>query len=597
MAYREGWHQQARSARAWQLAALVAAGALVLAGRLMQLQVFGVHEYALQSQRNRIRVERFTAPRGLIVDRAGEILADSRPSYTVLAVPRLLARNEARLTLLADLLDMTPDEIRERLRKGPAHLPTALRRDASFVQVSRVAEREEELPGVTIEFASVRSYPRGAVVGHLLGHVGEISETEIPTLRERGYRPGDFLGRTGLEKQYETSLRGVDGERWLEVDALGRVVGRFAGRETVPATPGRTLHLHLDFRLQAIADSCLAGRRGAICMLDVETGGVLVLASAPSFDPNLFAVGIRGADWRRLNEDPDRPLLFRATQATYAPGSTFKMVVFAVTLEDRVAGFTQRLPASCRGGYRFGNRFFRCWEERGHGSLGLEDALVHSCDTYFYQIGERVSVNAIAEQARAAGFGSATGIDLPQELTGLVPDSTWMDRRWGKRGWTQGSVLNHAIGQGEYLCTPLQMVRYAATIARAGSEPVPRLVRAIEAADGTIEELPPATAGRWEIAPETMDRIREAMHQVVLRGTGGASRVPDCMPAAKTGTAENPHGKPHAWFMGYAPWDDPEVAFSVIVEGAGHGGDVAAPIARRLLREIAARRPPPGVTS
>ncbi len=598
MANREAYHQQARSRRAWFLAALVGLAALIHAGRLFQLQVLGVREYTLQSERNRVRVERFAAPRGSIVDRYGAVLADSRPSYTVRAVPRRILRDEARLALLSRLLEIPEDEIRERLRKGAsAHSPTPVCRDASFVQVSRVAEHEDDLPGVSLEPSTVRWYPNGETACHLLGHVGEISQKEVEDLAEQGYRAGDFLGRTGIEKQYEDVLRGVDGERWLEVDAVGRVVGEFAAERNVPATPGRTLRLWVDLPLQAIADSCLAGRRGSVCMLDVASGGVLVMDSAPGFDPNAFSAGIRSAEWRRLNEDPERPLLFRAVQSAYAPGSTFKMVTFAVTLEQHVAGFTQRLPASCIGRYRFGTRSWRCWDPKGHGSLALEDALVKSCDVYFYQIGERVPVDTLAHAAMAAGLGRKTGVDLPQEVPGLVPTAEWMDRRWGKRGWTQGAMLNHAIGQGEYLTTPLQLARYAATLARGGSIPVPTIVQAIEGDDGVLREVPARTDGTWDISPETMARIREAMHQVVERGTARICRIEGYMPAGKTGTAENPHGEAHSWFMGYAPYDAPEVAFAVMVEAGGHGSDVAAPIAKRLLEEIAARRAPPEVES
>jgi penicillin-binding protein 2 len=284
-------------------------------------------------------------------------------------------------------------------------------------------------------------------------------------------------------------------------------------------------------------------------------------------------------------------------QATYAPGSTFKMISFVAALDDHVVTFAQHLPVACHGGYRFGNRYWRCWEPKGHGSLALEDALVRSCDVYFYQIGERLPVDALAQRARAAGLGAKTGIDLPQELSGLVPDSEWLNRRWGPKGWTQGAVLNHAIGQGEYLVTPLQLARYAAMFALRGTLLSPRLVEWVEEPDGTRRDVDAPSPGTFPTTPETMERVREAMHQVVLRGTGAVCRIPEYMPAGKTGTAENPHGQAHSWFMGFAPFEDPEVAFAVIVEAGGHGSDVAAPIAKRLLLELAARRAPPEATS
>ncbi len=589
MASGEALRQTERSRRAWQLAAVVGLGVVVLAIRLFDLQVLGVDDYTLQSERNRIRREWVRAPRGLILDREDRVLADSRPSYAVLAVPRDLLRDEPGLDLLAQLLETERAKIEERLSTGPRHLPRIVRHDASFEQVSRVAEREADLPGVTLEVTNVRTYPYGSIAAHLLGHVGEISENEIATKAQDGYRPGDFLGRLGLERQYEKELRGTDGERYLEVDVVGRVVGTFQGRAAVPPVPGRTLRLHLDAPLQAVAESTLVGRRGAVCVIDVGTGGVRVFASAPTFDPNLFSTGIRTGDWNRLNGDPERPLLNRVVQAQYAPGSTFKMISMALAMEDRLAGYHEVLPQPCKGGYRFGNRWFGCWEELGHGRMAMQDALIHSCDVYFYQIAERGEMDQLAAQSRNAGLGEITGIDLPQELKGLVPTSHWMDERYGKRGWTQGGLLNQIIGQGEYLVTPLQMAVYATTLARAGEKMTPRLVASLENPDGSTRIVAPHLRGRWELPERTMERLRDSMSKVVTdpEGTGRVARVEGFMPAAKTGTAENPHGNPHSWFIGYAPAESPEVAFAVIVEQGGHGSEVAGPIARRLLRELA----------
>jgi len=365
-----------RSRRIWQLAAVVGLGALVLAGRLFHLQVLGDEGYRLHSERNRIRLEWVKAPRGLILDRDGDVLADSRPSYTVRAVPRAVLGNEGALRVLARLLEMPEADIVKRLKDGPRHLPRVVRHDVGFTQVSRIAERDEELPGVSLVVTNVRSYPRGPTGAPVLGHVGEVSENDIRTLAERGYRAGDFIGRTGLEKVREADLRGQDGERFLEVDVMGRVIGEFVGRDDVAPVPGANIRLWLDADLQATAESLLVGWRGAACVLDARTGGVLVLASAPGFDPNLFSTGISGRDWDRLNGDPDLPLLNRAVQATYAPGSTFKMISFALTLENRISGLRQALDTPCFGSYRFGNRAFRCWEETGHGVLDLEGALV-----------------------------------------------------------------------------------------------------------------------------------------------------------------------------------------------------------------------------
>lgn len=580
-----------RAERARRLSVLVGLGALVLAGRLFDLQILGVKEYTLQSERNRIRREWVSAPRGLIVDRTGVVLADSRPSFTVLAVPRRLLEREHSLRLLSELLELSAETIRERLDSGTRHLPRVIRHDVGFEQVSRIAEREEELPGVSLEVTAVRSYPEH-LAAHLLGHVGEISESEVETLRSQGYRVGDFLGRTGIERVYETELRGRDGERYLEVDAVGRVVGTFGGRDPVPPRTGKTLHLYLDHRLQAVAESLLTGRRGAVCVLDARSGGVLALASAPTFDPNLFATGISAADWHRLNTDPARPLLNRTVQALYAPGSTFKPVSFVAALENGVVGYHELAETPCFGGYQFGNRWFGCWEELGHGRLALHGALVKSCDTYFYQLGERLSADDLAGAAYTAGLGKPTGVDLPQELSGNVPTVAWLDTRYGVRKWTQGTVLNLIIGQGEYLVTPLQLARMAAAIGNGGNVLRPRIVRAIESTDHALTEFPPRVESVWAMSPTTRTRLQDAMRAVVAdeEGTGRGCRLEALPPAGKTGTAENPHGAPHSWFMGYAPYHDPEIAFSVIIEAGGHGSDAAVPLTRALLLVYAAAR-------
>ncbi len=573
-----------RLARARGLAVVPLAAALVLIGRLIALQVVNQEQYALQSEKNHIRREYVTAQRGPVVDRDGKVLADSRPSFVVVAIPREVLGSPSCAGLLAEILGTSKEQIASKLATGSRHLPRVVWRDADFTQISQIAEREEDLPGISLEVNSVRAYPGREIAGHLLGHVGEISEQELAPSRETGLKPGDFLGRNGLEKMYDSVLRGIDGERYLEVDAVGRIVGTYRGREPVAPVTGTTLRLHLDLDVQAAAESCLAGRRGAVCMIDVTNGGVVAFASAPSLDPNLFAIGIRTEDWRRLSEDPDRPLLNRCTQATYAPGSTFKMISFSIALDKHIVGVHGRMRVPCYGGYRFGNRYFRCWEEAGHGSLDLQGALMHSCDTFFYQVGERLEVDDFAREAQAAGLGAKTGIDLPQEVAGNVPTIEWLDKRYGVKAWGRGSLLNYSIGQGEYLVTPIQMARHAAAIASEGTLYAPRLVKELVLRDGTIEPVPSEIVGRWDESPETFQAMREAMRRTVEAGTARGAYVPEFPAAGKTGTSENPHGKPHSWFVGYAPAQDPQISFGVIVEGGGHGSDVAVPITRRLLQ-------------
>ncbi|MDP6801751.1 MAG: penicillin-binding protein 2 [Gemmatimonadota bacterium] len=576
--------QEERVRRARFLTVLLLAGVAVMGARLFQLQVLGVEEYTLRSEKNRVRREWVDAPRGLIVDRNGEVLADTRPSFTVLAVPREALPDSACVALLCSVMEMDPLQVRDRLGGGADRLPRVLYRDASFEQVSQIAERGAELPGVTVEVAHARFYPHGSLAAHAIGHVGEISEEEVASLQTEGYRAGHFLGRTGLERFYEARLRGREGERYSEVDAVGRVVGMFPGRDPVPPQPGETLELHLDARLQAVAESLLIGVRGAACLLEVETGGVLVLASAPAFDLNPFATGIDAPSWKRLRESAELPLLNRCVQAVYPPGSTFKAITAAVSLEDRIIRPGNPAWVPCRGGYQFGNRWYGCWDADGHGSLSLVGAFLRSCDAYFYQLGERFDLDSLAGHSRSAGLGSPTGIDLPTELAGNTPDTAWFDQRYGRGRWTRGNHLNLAIGQGELLVTPLQMARHAAVLATGGRVPTPRLVRSPQRADQDAAPSPP----NWDLSSETWKALREGMARTVTddEGTGRGCRIAGFMPAGKTGTAENSHGSPHAWFMGYAPADAPEVAFALIVEGGGHGGEVAVPLVRALLEEV-----------
>jgi penicillin-binding protein 2 len=570
---------------------------IVLAGRLFDLQVRGREGSRDAAMENRIRRERVPAPRGLILDRHGKILADSRPSFTVLVEPKRALKNpgsaeyEETMATLARLRGVSESETRAWLQQSSGPSKRVVRRDVSFAEISRIAEIEGDLQGIEREVDHVRYYPEGTVAAHVLGHVGEISEEELTTRKEEGYRQGDFWGRTGLERKYEEALRGKAGERYFEVDAYGRVLGRFAGWDPEPPHPGETLRLNLDFEMQALAESLLVGRRGAIVVMDVNTGGIRVMASAPTFDPNLFTKGISAEDWNRLNTDPKHPLLNRAGQATYAPGSTFKMISFAMALEDKVIRYDAYQPVACRGGFTFGNRWFGCWEEIGHGWLDLKNALIQSCDTYFYQIGERVTVDQLATQARAAGFGQATGIDLPQELKGNVPTSEWLDRRYGARQWTQGTVLNLVIGQGEYLVTPLQMARYAAALGNGGRLVEPRLVDVVEGESGVIDKKEPVVTGEWAMSPLTRSRLEESMRFVVQgeRGTARGCRIEGYPVAGKTGTAENPHGRPHSWFIGYAPLPNPEISFAIIVEAGGHGSDTAVPIAKKILTAMNAK--------
>lgn len=578
------------------LGSLVLLGFLILGGRLFQMQVLVWEEYLAQSDENRIRPERVAALRGQMFDRNGVVLADSRPTFSVSVIPYLVQRNEAVLDRLVALVGADRAVIDRRLAEGLGrpYEPHRVLYDVDIRIVSIVEEHSSELPGVLIESEPVRRYPNGRLAAHVLGYLGKISEEELLAARAAGgnLTPGARVGRTGVEKEYEAYLSGKDGVRYVQEDARGRPLGTL--RETSPV-PGEDLWLTIDTDLQTFAESLITSYRmessvveqaGAIVAMDPKTGDILAMASCPTFDPNLFSVNVPIPVWDSLSQDPMHPLLNRASQAAYPPGSTYKPITAALgIIDDHVRPETRLLP--CFGSYRLGRRTYRCWEERGHGSLDLARSMERSCDVYFYQIGQEMNLDHFAELSTAFGFGKRTGIDMPADRAGLVPTIKYMNNRYGRDGWGAGYLLNHSIGQGEILTTPLQIARFFGALG-TGALVRPRLLLRVIDAEGSQKPGRPALTQDVSIAPSLLALLQGAVEGVVAneRGTGGAARVTGIRVAGKTGTAENPHGLEHAWFVAYAPADDPQIVVSCLLEEAGHGGSEAAPIVGALLRRF-----------
>jgi penicillin-binding protein 2 len=573
------------------LAGLTLAGfGLVLAG-LVKLQVIEGQHYSEMARKNRVRLEVLRAPRGGIFDRNGELLADSAPSFAIIFRPfpaESLSRTRetqtpAWLDRVGQLVGLDTTEVRRRVAFANLSGQNAvLRRDAPFSVRAAIEETGADLPGIAIQVEPLRRYPNGTLASHLLGYAGEVNGAELDTLEAAGYRPGDLIGRTGVERSYEDELRGEDGFEYVVVNARGRRVSTLqeAGQ---PSRPGRDLVLTLDLKVQrALEDAMADVPRGAAVALDPRDGGILALVSRPAFDPNEFSHGLSRERWRELSEGGANPLLNRAIQGVYPPGSTFKIVTMSAGLSRGVIEPTTRF-APCPGGMRYGGRWFACWEKRGHGSLDLVQALQHSCDVYFYQLGLRVGLTGLEQTARALGLGARTGVDLPQEARGLIPSPAYYDKRWGVGKWRSGLLLNLGIGQGELLLTPLQLALFTAEAAADGRALRPHLVERVrgDRAFHLQRPLQPGIPGAafWST-------VREAMVQVVAAGTGTAARVPGIGVGGKTGTAQNPHGKDHALFVCYAPADAPTIALAVVVENAGHGGSVAAPRAGAVLRRM-----------
>ncbi len=443
-------------------------------------------------------------------------------------------------------------------------------------RLTTVEERRSRLPGVRVESRWRRRYLQGSLLTHVIGYTGEVDNDDLtdgdPLL---DYRSGDYIGKQGVEAAFEERLRGRTGIKLDEVNATGRIVGR----ESVwirPVQPGRDVALTLSLTLQAAMDTLMAGRRGCGIAIAVPSGEVLAAVSLPSFDANIMTGAISTAQWKTLSEDPAKPFFNRLVQATYPPGSLYKAVTSLAGLRRGVVD-TSSVLEPCPGGYQFGNRWFRCWKVGGHGVLDHAGALAHSCDVFYYQLGLRLELEDLASAAAAFGLGQRiTGI-YPGEASGNIPTREWYDRRLGKGGWTRGVLLNNAIGQGEILVTPLQMAFLAARIARA--------TRRVPGPTFVLGQQPAVPAVNLPFTPSHMSWIRRALRQVVDDGTGGAARLAGVAVAGKTGTAQNPHGDDHAWFMCYAPAQAPEVAVAVILENAGHGGAEAAPVAGAWLHE------------
>jgi penicillin-binding protein 2 len=541
-------------------------------------QILEHSKYQLQSETNRLRPIPLPAPRGLITDRNGRILAENVTGYTVSLLPAAdqdsLRARLRRLAPIVKLDSLAIERILVRYRRVP-YLPVTVLPSATFEVVSALEERRLIFPGLLIQAEPKRHYPDSSLLSHLVGYVGELTEAERTQRRFASVRLGGLLGKDGLERQYDDSLRGADGVRFVEVSALGHVVREAGPASRLQPVPGRALHTTVDLELQRyIAQIFPAGQRGAVLAMNPNSGEILALYSAPGFDPNAFVGGVDPDYWRRLSESQAHPLFDRAIQARYPPGSTWKLAIAAMALKRGIVTLRSRMPIPCRGGMQYGNRFFRCWSAGGHGDLALVDAIAQSCDVYFYQLGLKLGLTSMLEDAGELGFHARTGVDLPGEITSEFPSGTdYYDRVYGPRRWTSAVTLNLAIGQGENAQTLVNMVRFYQMLASDGKARSPYLVRPAAG--------PTASLG---LAPDQLAGLRQAMISVVERGTArGAARFGGSIAiAGKTGTAQNPHGPAHGWFIGFAPAEKPEIVVGAIVEFAREGPYVA-PLVTRVI--------------
>ncbi|MCY3737464.1 MAG: penicillin-binding protein 2 [Gemmatimonadaceae bacterium] len=557
--------------RRTRLMVLVAVLFAILLLRLFHLQILEGAGFAQAAEDNRIARKRLKAPRGLILDRDGEILARDRASYGI-----LLTRGRRAVDSMA--VAALEEAVGHPLRYDRGQRTLRLKRDVDFRTVAIVEERLSEDWALQVQIEPQRLYPHGPLTAHVVGYMGELQESELGGGPH--YAAGDYVGKTGLERDFEASLRGLDGVAYVEVDAEQRTQNEhpFPDRDR-PARPGGSLRLTVDLDLhRAAVEAMPDSLAGSVVVLDVRTGAVRALVSYPSFDPNAFVSFGAQAERVRLMRDPSRPLLNRAIRGRYPPGSTLKMVAAAAALERGLTDTLSTFPR-CYGSMSMGNVVFRCASRRGHGELGLLEAMETSCNIYFYHLAQLLGIEAWHDYGRRLGLGSPTGIDLnPGEVSGQLPDRQFYADR---QGWALGYLMNLVIGQGETLVTPLQVARYVAAIANGGYLVTPHL-----------HGRPPPAQRIEDLSASTLGIVRRAMHRVVHgdRGTGRRARIEGLEIAGKSGTAQGPNRDDDAWFVAFAPYHRPEIAVVAVVEGGGGGGAVAAPVVRAVLEAWLADR-------
>lgn len=569
--------------------------------RLWHLQIREGPYYLDLSENNRTRLVLLEPARGLIYDRNGVLLANNVPSFSLYVTLEDVKDREALIQQLTDLLGLDPVLIRKKLTgKGSKLLPRKLKdrltlRDATVIESHRL-----DLPGVMIQVESQRNYPGGVTASHLLGYVGEVSADQLEKPEFADLHQGSVVGQYGVEKSFDRHVRGQAGQKSVEVDALGH-----EKKAAVVEKPqaGNDLYLTIDARLQKLAESLLGEEYGAIVALDPTNGDILAMASRPAFDPNVLSRELTPKQWMEIVQDEGRPLNNRASQGQYPPGSIFKVPMAVAALESHT--MTPSSTVHCNGGYQFGRRLYRDWKAGGHGNVDLHAALVHSCDVYFYTIGQRMGIDLMADYGKEFGLGKGTGIELPSERPGIMPSTEWKQKA-RRQAWFPGETISAAIGQGYVTVTPLQMASMIGTVANDGVSYRPRLVQAVmDRITGNLQELPAVPRSKVNAKPETFRLIKEALADVVKVGTATKAKSPLVTIAGKTGTAQTSalrtgpekdipkKFRDHAWFVAFAPVESPKIAVAVLGEHMGHGGSAAAPLAKEVIETYMKLAPQP----
>jgi penicillin-binding protein 2 len=568
---------------------------LLLAYGLWRLQVMESGKYAQLAEQNRVRNVPILAPRGKILDREGRIIVDNYPSFSALLLRDSTRDLNADADAISKGLHLNPDEVRLRIKKSawmPQYEPIYLKEDITPDELAFIEAHKNELPELETIMAHRRLYPRNGFMAHLIGYVGEVTEDMLNQPQFELYNPGDVVGLSGVEKQYNNILMGKNGFRRAIVNSHGREVGRL---DETPAEPGKQLKLTIDLDLQIAAEEAIEGKNGAIVAMDPHTGEILAMVSRPTFDPNDFAVKISRDEWDKIRDDPDKPLLNKAIQAQLAPGSTFKIIMATAGWQE---GIAQTLHVRCNGSGDFYGRNYKCWVyflHHSHGDVDLTKAIYQSCDVFFYTLADRLGIGRIAKYAAMLGLGQKTGIDLPNEVTGTMPSEEWKIRNF-KQKWFAGETISVGIGQGAVAITPVQLMRAISAVSMGGKLVVPHVINPTNLPPGFVESTHYSEVKNIPIDPEGWNTITDAMSRVLLpEGTAQSAHIPGIDIAGKTGSAQtvslalrakhqnDKDFNQNGWFVGFTPRRNPDIIVCVLFEGGEHG-KLAARLATQVIK-------------
>ncbi|MEX0778397.1 MAG: penicillin-binding protein 2 [Balneolales bacterium] len=558
---------------------------LIFFARLAQLQIIDYETYGPLSQQNSLIEQHVQPARGLILDRKGNLLVDNQPIYSITITPANFQRE--KIPLLAKLTGITQQEITERVQVAQRYSwqqSSRLLTDVNFNVFSSIQENIWRLPGINHQIESKRNYPTDLYASHMLGYLREINESEYKSAS--GYQLGDKAGRIGLENIYEQDLRGENGARYLRINAYGQRLGPYDNNRLDEApVKGSDIHTTLDTDLQTLAEKLMVNKIGGLVVMDPRDGGILSIVSSPQFDVSKLSGRLDRDYWIEINSDTTNPLFNRAISTRQPPGSTIKPMMGLIALEMGIIKPEDEI--TCNGGYLRG-RLYKCTDD--HGQQNLEQAIINSCNTYFYRIMdlmmEKKGLDNWHDMATEFGLGRHNHIDLPYETSGILPDSSYYNRVFGERLWGIGDLISVGIGQGSFSASPLQMAITTSVIANNGSRVRPQIVKSIEHADGSSSINQPELNKISWLDNQSLELVQKGMRRVITEGSGRFyANLSDIEVAGKTGTAQNPHGEDHGWFIAYAPFDEPEIAIAVLIENAGYGSISAAPIASLILEQ------------